>query len=109
MARPRDRAVWKEGNYSRWRDGDRFIKKLFAIAHRRVLPVPVSPDDCGERASAFRHHEVGRNDAAFRAVVSDVGNRRAFTVLDADLFYAQRRFLIVFEMANEVWILGTRQ
>src|SRR3989442_6123207 len=86
MSRPRDRAVWKEGNYSRWREGDRFVKKLFAIAHRRVLPVPVSPDDCGEWTLAFRHDEIRGHDTAFRTRVSNVVNGGVLAMLDADLF-----------------------
>src|SRR2546426_1385365 len=85
MSRPRDRAVWKEGNYSRWREGDRFIKKLFAIAHRRVLPVPVSPDDGRERTLAFRHDEIRGHDTAFRTVVCDVINSCVRAPLNADL------------------------
>src|SRR6266851_1298943 len=73
----------------------RFIKKLSAIAHRRVVPIPVSPDHGRERASAFRHDQVRGHDAAFRTAVSDVVNVSVFAMSDANLLYAERRFLII--------------
>src|SRR5260370_28069879 len=108
MAGARNWTVRQQRNDACLRHRNRFIEKLFAIAHRRVLPIPVTPDDRGEWPAAFWHDEICRHDAAFRTIVSNVVNSRICSWLHTDLFNSERRLSIVIEMANQIGILGTR-
>src|SRR2546430_13442659 len=58
---------------------DTATTEIYTLSLHDALPIY----HCCKGTAAFRHDQIGRNDAPLRAVVSDVINRCVFTMLDA--------------------------
>src|ERR1041385_8639892 len=106
VSRTRYRMIRQQRDQSALGQRDSFIKKLFAISHRRVLPAPVSPNNRRERTAAFRHDQIGGDDSALGTIVSDVVNRGGRASLHADSLKVERRVSIVVEVAGGIGLFS---
>src|SRR2546422_2807287 len=101
--------VGQQRNQSTLCERHSFIEELFTVTERGILPAPVSPDYGRERASAFWHDKIRRDDAAFRTIIGDVIDSRVRSLLNTDLFDSERSFLIVIKVADEIAILAEQR
>src|SRR5438067_7333156 len=106
VSRTRHGIIWQERDQSALGQCYGLLKKFFAIAHGRVLPAPVSPNNRRERASALQHDQISRDDSAFGTIVSDVVNSCVRAMLHSDLLEVERRVSIVIEVAGEISFLS---
>src|ERR1700687_3276207 len=106
MTRTSNWTIGQQRHYAGLSQHDRFIEKLSAVTHRRVFPVPVSPDHGGERTAAFGHHQVRGHRSAFQTVISYVVDISKRAMLHTNLFDIERRMTIVIKVAEEFGILG---
>jgi hypothetical protein len=82
VARPRHGPVRQKRDDAGAREHDRLVEELAPALHRRVLPVPVAPEDRGERTLAVRHDEVRGDAPALRARVRQVPDHDVSPLLD---------------------------
>ena len=105
VTRTRDWPIGQKRHHVHLRQRNRFIEKLFTIAHRRVLPIPMAPNHSRERPFSFRHDEISGHDTTFRTGISDVVDNRVLPLLRADLLHFDRCLLIVIKMTKHLGIL----